>query len=136
MKSIDGISEASISSFNAFFEWYMLPKELRDWDEPDIKSYSAKHNICRRTIYFWMKTQAFKKQFDEFMQKNTLSHTADIIKAMYEAAVSPDGTANDRRLWLEYVEKWNPKAIVEHTGAIDLVAILEARSKKPKQVED
>lgn len=105
MKDQPGISNANRPDFQKFFEWFMLPSHERPLDMKDLKGYATVHDMNRSTLYKWLKSPYFKRQFEGWLAYNTSSQTAEVVKAMYDAAISPTGTAADKKLWLDYVAK-------------------------------
>jgi hypothetical protein len=98
------LNQSYPSEYYQLVEWMSLPKGLRR--PKSTKAFAETLGITRETLYQWRKREGFYDLVRASIKLNEQNHTAEVIKAVREAAITVGlrGQAANAKLWLEYVD--------------------------------
>lgn len=122
-----------VAEKEAFKLWLAMPS----WERvPQTQQDLAKVlHVDEGTLSDWKRTPGFKDEVSRLATEWARGFLPDVLGAMVHAAVDRlGGTAQDRKLFLQYVQDWAPKEATEHYLPAGTVIFTRSQDggRKPK----
>lgn len=114
--SLEQKGAAKDAEYNLFVKWTALPQE----DKTKIrvlsqKDFCEKYNVNPKTLAAWKRRPNFWDQVSKETTNWARELTPTVLRSLFKRTLRQDfANPKDTELWLQYVEKFNPKLEIEH----------------------